>query len=137
MFISHRLQAWFCANTMAHLGQKASRDVSDLIVTNFDRNGVPPPPPPPREQLSACSTVNCCPQIQWEGRCDGRQPYRKQRASRKAPLWRANLCSAIGRVESQLEAPFSADTVIALFKLLGRLSTEWLYSIFPSSFRKH
>ena len=34
-------------------------------------------------------------------------PYRKQRASLKAPLCRANPCSEMGKAESQLEAPFS------------------------------
>ena len=77
---------------------------------------------PPRGQFRACSTVNCLPQMQWEGRCAGCQPYRKHSASLKAPLWRANPCSSMGKVESQLEAPFSADTVNALWRLLGSLS---------------
>ena len=77
---------------------------------------------PPRGKFRACSTVNCLPQMQWEGRCAGCQPYRKHSASLKAPLWRANPCSSMGKVESQLEAPFSADTVNALWRLLGSLS---------------
>ena len=77
---------------------------------------------PPRGQFRACSTVNFLPQMQWEGRCAGCQPYRKHSASLKAPLWRANPCSSMGKVESQLEAPFSADTVNALWRLLGSLS---------------
>ena len=55
---------------------------------------------PPRGQFRACSTVNCLPQMQWEGRCAGCQPYRKHSASLKAPLWRANPCSSMGKVES-------------------------------------
>ena len=77
---------------------------------------------PPRGQFRACSTVNCLPQMQWEGRCTGCQPYRKHSASLKAPLWRENPCSSMGKVESQLEAPFSTDTVNALWRLLGSLS---------------
>ena len=77
---------------------------------------------PPRGQFRACSTVNCLPQMQWDGMCVGRQPYRRHSASLKAPLWRANPCSSIGKVESQLEAPFSAETVKAFWRLLGSLS---------------
>ena len=40
----------------------------------------------------------------------------------KAPLWRVNPCSSMGKVESQLEAPFSAETVKAFWRLLGSLS---------------
>ena len=47
---------------------------------------------PPRGQFRACSTVNCLPQMQWEGKCVGRQPYRRHSASLKAPLWRVNPC---------------------------------------------
>ena len=60
--------------------------------------------------------------MQWEGKCVGRQPYRRHSASLKAPLWRANPCSSMGKVESQLEAPFSAETVKAFWRLLGSLS---------------
>ena len=49
----------------------------------------------------------------------GRQPYLRQRASLNLPLWSVKPCSAIGRVDSQLEAPFSDDTSIALFSMLG------------------
>ena len=63
----------------------------------------------PRGQLIACCTVNWLLQMQWEGKRGGRQPYLRQRASLNSPLWRAKPCSAIGRVDSQLEAPFSDD----------------------------
>ena len=36
---------------------------------------------PPRGQFRACSTVNCLPQMQWEGRCAGCQPYRSLRTA--------------------------------------------------------
>ena len=82
---------------------------------------------PPRGQFRACTTKWCrciasAPQMQWEGKCVGRQPYRRHNASLKAPLWRANPCSSMGKVESQLEAPFSAETVKAFWRLLGSLS---------------
>lgn len=66
---------------------------------------------PPLKQLSACSMVKCWPQTQWEGRYDGVQPYRKHRASLKAPSWKRNPCSEIGKAESQLEAPFSEKKI--------------------------
>ena len=61
---------------------------------------------PPLGQLSACSMVKCWPQVHKDGRLGGFQPYRKQRASLKAPLWREKPCSAIGNEDNQLEAPF-------------------------------
>ena len=66
---------------------------------------------PPWEQLIACSTVSCLPQTQWEGKCGGHQPYHRQRASLRAPLWRVNPCFMMGRVESQVDAPFSLEAV--------------------------
>ena len=52
----------------------------------------------------------------------GCQPYRKHRASLKAPLCRANPCSEMGRAESQLEAPFSEQIVRAFCSLVDRSS---------------
>ena len=52
---------------------------------------------PPWVQISACSTVKCWPQMQWDGRWEGGQPYCKQRASRNAPLWRANPVLECGK----------------------------------------
>ena len=72
------------------------------------------------EQLSACSIEKFWPQTQWEGRYEGRQPYRKQRASLKAPLCRANPCSEMGKAESQLEAPFSEHIERTLCNVVGR-----------------
>ena len=62
---------------------------------------------PPRGQLRARSTVKFLPQTHSAARRGGRQPYRKQRASLNAPLWREKPCSLIDRVVSQLEAPLS------------------------------
>ena len=39
---------------------------------------------PPWEQLRACSTENCLPQVHRRGKFDGCQPYLRQRASRKS-----------------------------------------------------
>ena len=64
---------------------------------------------PPQAQLRACSLVYCLPQTQFDGWCGGRHPYLRQRASLKAPLSNAKPCSAIGRDESQLDAPFSLE----------------------------
>ena len=79
---------------------------------------------PPRGQLRACSTEKGFPQSQLTDRFDGRHPYLRQRASRKAPLWRANPCSAIGRVDSQLEEPFSLAALRALCMAFGSLSAN-------------
>ena len=48
----------------------------------------------------------------------------RQRASRKAPLWRANPCSAIGKVDSQLEEPFSLAALRDLCMAYGSLSAN-------------
>ena len=64
---------------------------------------------PPQAQLRACSMVYCLPRTQFDGRCGGHHPYLRQRASLKAPLCSAKPCSAIGRDESQLDAPFSLE----------------------------
>ena len=77
---------------------------------------------PPREQLRACSTENCLPHTQLDGRIGGCHPYLRQRASLKAPLCSAKPCSVIGRAESQLDAPFSPELSIDLWRFLGTLS---------------
>ena len=79
---------------------------------------------PPQGQLRACSTEKGFSQSQLTGKFDGRHPYLRQRASRKAPLWKANLCSAIGRVDSQLEEPFSLAAVRALCMAFRSLSAN-------------
>ena len=73
-----------------------------------------------------CSMVKWWPQTQWEGRCDGHQPYHKHRASLKAPLCRENPCSEMGRAESQLEAPFSEQIVRTSCSLVNRFSFSCL-----------
>ena len=40
---------------------------------------------------------------------NGVQPYHRAMASKNAPLWRVNSCSARGRAISQVEAPFSSS----------------------------
>ncbi len=58
--------------------------------------------------------------------------YLSASASWNAPLWRVKPCSSIGRVVSQLDAPFSDARAIALFRELGRdaLRVEAWSSIF-------
>ena len=60
--------------------------------------------------------------MQCDGRFGGRQPYLRQSPSLNALLWRANPCSAIDSVESQLDAPFSAAAFMVLFVLSGSSS---------------
>ena len=62
------------------------------------------------------------PQTQVEGSARGLQPYRKQRASRNAPLWRWNPCSLIGTTVNQAEAPLLLAISNNLYKGLVRLS---------------
>ena len=88
---------------------------------------------PPHGQIIAWSMPKDLPQTHEDGRLGGRQPYRRQIASRKAPLCKAKPCSAIGRAESQLEAPFSLLTSMTLCRLFGsffiRLSAAALFSL--------
>ena len=81
---------------------------------------------PPQAQLRAFSMVYCLPQTQFDGRCGGRHPYLRLRASLKSPLCRAKPCSAIGRDESQLDAPFSLEASRALCWLWGILLNKSL-----------
>ena len=67
----------------------------------------------PLGQLRACSTLNWMPHTQWDGRHGGCQPYLRHRVSLKAPLCAA--CSAMGKADSQLEAPFSDDMPFGSF----------------------
>ena len=48
--------------------------------------------------------------------------------SLNAHLWRANPCSAIGRVVSQLDAPFSVAAPMALFRVGGSFAFASLAS---------
>ena len=88
---------------------------------------------PPQGQLKACSMVKCFPQTQLAGRSGGRHPYLRHRASLNAPLCRAKPCSAIGRAESQLEAPFSFETSNALCILVGSLLDSSVARFFSCS----
>ena len=90
---------------------------------------------PPLGQLSACSTVNFWLQTQCDGGFGGCQPYLRQSTSLKASLWRAKPCSVIGKVVSQLDAPFSAAASVALFICGGSLSLISLASLASCSLR--
>ena len=87
----------------------------------------------PQGQLKACSLVRSTPQTQFVGRSGGRHPYLRHIASLNAPLCRANPCSAMGRAESQLEAPFSFETSSALCILLGKVLYKSVVRFFSSS----
>ena len=62
---------------------------------------------PPLGHDRAWSTEKFLPQAQVVGVREGCQLYRSARASRKAPLCKLKPNSRIGRVVSQVEAPFS------------------------------
>ena len=62
---------------------------------------------PPVGQDSACAFVNNCPQTQCEASIGGDQPYRRQRATRYAPLCRVKQYRSSGIAVSQLDAPSS------------------------------
>ena len=74
---------------------------------------------PPLEQLSACSTVKCYPQTQWEGRFWGRQSYRRQRASLKALI--TMLCDWQGCYLAW-GIPFSEHTPTVFLRLFDSCS---------------
>ena len=94
LLFGHLLQVGFSANTMTYLTQEVSGHVADLIMADRWKSSS-------GAVQSTCSTVNCIPQMQWEGKCVGRQPYRRHSASLKVPLWRANPCSARWKANSR------------------------------------
>ena len=61
---------------------------------------------PPVEQFKAWSTLNDFPHTHFEGSFDSCQPYLKERASQKAPLWREKPWHSMGRATNQLDDPF-------------------------------
>ena len=90
---------------------------------------------PPLAQDKACSTENVEPQAQLAGILSGVQPYRSAKASWKAPLCNAKPCSESGRMESQVDEPFSLASFTDLCRLVGRsLVRSWaaceLFSLF-------
>ena len=70
-----------------------------------------------------CSTVKVAPHTQyiWGYIRDGDHPYLSTRASVKAPTCRQNPYSSIGRDVSQVEAPLSLASSIALLVVLERI----------------
>ena len=76
---------------------------------------------PPLAQDRACSTEREAPQTHFGGSLSGVQPYRRVRASWKAPLCSAKPCSVSGMTVSQVEDPLSP----ARFKDLCRFSGRW------------
>ena len=81
---------------------------------------------PPLAQKSMWSIVKKpLPHAQVVGTLSGCQPYLKARASRNAELWREKANFKIGRVVSQLEAPFSwARDMARSYPVSGPLSCE-------------
>ena len=61
------------------------------------------------------------PHAQCDGVRGSCQPYHRASASQKALLWRENPNSSIGSEVSQLEAPFSPASSIALVSGVGRV----------------
>ena len=75
---------------------------------------------PPLLQESMWSIVKLLSHAQVLGTLSGCQLYLKARASRNADLWREKPNSEIGRVVSQLEAPFSWARDMVRCKVCGR-----------------
>ena len=61
---------------------------------------------PPVGQLKACFTLNGFPHIQCEARSFGSHSYLRHRASQNALSYRVKPWSCMGRMVSQVEAPF-------------------------------
>ena len=74
---------------------------------------------PPYRQLRACSMSIAAPQTHVVGRCGTGQPYRRQRASRNAPLGSSKPWAERGSVVIQLEAPFSLASARACCSFSG------------------
>ena len=92
--------------TLWHTSLRRSTVTSLILLWYNDRK-------PPHGQLREWSTVNCLPHTHSVARCPGCHPYRKHRASLNTPLCSAKLCSAMGSVDSQLDAPLSLAQFIA------------------------
>ena len=80
---------------------------------------------PPLAHDKACSTEKEAPQAHFDGCLSGVQPYCSARASWKAPLCSAKLCSVSGKTVSQVEDPFSLASFTDLCRLSGR---RWIIS---------
>ena len=74
-----------------------------LIITNH-----------PRFQFSAWLALYCWPQRHWEESSRSSLAYRSLRASLNSPLSRMKPSTSSGRAESQLDAPLSLASSIAL-----------------------
>ena len=85
---------------------------------------------PPVLQVRACSTLNGCPQLQWDGEFWSGQPYLSERLSLQAALCRANPCSSMGSAVSQVDAPFSWESSMERWRGIGRFRWRLLASSF-------
>ena len=62
---------------------------------------------------------NVTPQVQLELRLVMFHPYRRHKASLKAPLLKVNLCSSMGKVDNHEDTPFSLAQSINLHLATG------------------
>ena len=67
--------------------------------------------------------------MQCDGKKGGSQPYRKQIASLKVLLCRAEPYLAIGRAFSQLDAPFSLAISTDRFCLTGSIASNLVFPL--------
>ena len=84
---------------------------------------------PPVLHVKACSTLNCCPQLQWDGELWTGQPYLSARLSLNAAFGSTKPCSLMGSAVSQVDAPFSWKSSIERLMFAGSLPwSSWASS---------
>ena len=88
---------------------------------------------PPLVQDRVRSTERVDPQSHLAGSLSGFQPYRSAKASWKAPLCNAKLCSKSGRMVSQVDEPFSLASFTDLCRLAGRNSSNVCQCMVPTT----
>ena len=85
---------------------------------------------PPVGHDRACAMLNAWPQLQCDGEFLIAQPYRRERASRNAVLWRAKPWLSMGSAVSHVDAPFSWDSSMLRWRGAGSCSCySWLTAL--------
>ena len=86
-------------------------------------------------QLTACSAPNGLPHILCEARSFGSHPYLRHRASRNALLYRVIPWSCMGRMVSQVEAPFHKRDPGTVTNVMVAVTEECLQHLAGSPYR--
>ena len=120
--VGHHLQWWLndetrtCPESGCKWLTPWQTSVSSVTVTSLCLTAGKPPV----LQVRACSTVNGCPQLQWDGEFWSGQPYLRERLSLEAALCRAKPSSSTESAISQVEAPLSWASSMDRWRGVGR-----------------